>query len=384
MTYSTKKLVLLISTALGSSALVANVSAAGLSLSQLATAESIGTAGVANVTNNRDASAVMGNPAGLSGISDSSTMIGVQYLDVEADFTSNNTGRAHEGSTGEAGQFTPNLSYGKRLDDSWVVGMGVHAPGGLGLSYDNGVAGGPLNIINDNNIAIVNLTTALAYQANDSWSLGASIIAQYAEVAIDLFQDTDKASSLVGENWAPSFALGAMYHLSQKTHLGVTYNYGAKHNLDLTSQVISPQAIDVNWPQSVDVGLAHQLNAAVTLMVSGNWQQWSEYDERYSDTWGGGVALSYELSTWILQAGVSVDSSPLTAESRDVLLPLDKQWRVGIGAVKRLKTGSELGLAYQYQSLGDGEITGNALNPIQPSGYYSNNRVHFVGLSLSF
>ncbi|ABV87051.1 OmpP1/FadL family transporter [Shewanella pealeana] len=369
---------------LGGSLIATSVSAAGLGLSQIGTAESVATAGAANVTNNRDASAVVTNPAALSGITDSSTVIGVQYLDVKSEFEREAMG---EGTTGTAGQFMPHLSYAKRLNDDWVAGIAMHSPGGLGMSYDNGVAGGPANIINENNIAIVNITASASYQLNDKLSLGASVIAQYADLQIDLFQGTEQANTIAGNNWTPSFALGAMYQLSDSTNLGLTYNYGGKHELALATHLPEPQSMDVNWPQSVDLGIEHQLTSDLTLMMSANWQQWSRYNDKYTDTWGAGMALSYQLNEWTLQSGLSFDSSPLDSADRDVVLPLDKQWRFGLGALKTLDSGSVLGIAYQYQSLGDGHIDGTtngSLNPIQPQGFYSENRIHFITVSLSF
>ncbi|NRD73565.1 outer membrane protein transport protein [Shewanella sp. VB17] len=357
------------------------VLAGGLGLSQIGTAESVGTAGAANVTNSKDSSAVVTNPAGLSAIKESSAVIGIQYLDVKSDFE---RGSSETGTTGSAGQFMPHLSYAKRINDDWVAGIAVHSPGGLGMAYDNGVAGGPAKIINENNIAIINITTSASYQVNERLSLGGSLIAQYADLKVDLFQGTEQANTIEGDNWAPSFALGALYQLSDKTTFGLTYNYGGKHELDLATRLPEPQTIDVNWPQSMELGIEQQLTDQLALMVSANWQQWSRYNDKYSDTWGGGIALSYQLSDWTLQSGFSFDTSPLNSAERDVILPLDQQWRFGFGAMKTLDTGSVLGIAYQYQSLGDGEIDGNTLNPIQPQGYYSENRIHFITVSLSF
>ncbi|MBL4915190.1 outer membrane protein transport protein [Shewanella schlegeliana] len=374
------RLTMAITLTLGSGLIASTASAAGLSLSQIGTAESVATAGAANVTNNRDSSAVITNPAALSGIAESSAVVGAQYLDVKSEFERYDL---RDGSIGTAGQLMPHLSYAKRLNDDWVAGIAMHSPGGLGMSYDNGVAGGPANIINENNIAIVNITASASYQLNDKLSVGASVIAQYADLQVDLFQGTEQANTIEGNNWSPSFALGAMYQLSDSTNLGLTYNYGGKHELNLATRLPEPQTMDVNWPQSIELGLEQQLTSELTLMVSANWQQWSRYNDKYSDTWGGGIALSYQLNAWTLQSGFSLDSSPLAPADRDVILPLDQQWRFGLGALKTLDSGSVLGVAYQYQSLGDGKIDGS-LNPIQPRGFYSDNRIHFITVSLSF
>lgn len=355
-----------------------NSFAAGLALSQIGTAESVATAGAAGVTNNRDSSAVITNAAGLSGIKDSSVVIGLQYLDVGSEFERD---FGNTSTTGESGQFMPHLSYAQRLNEEWVMGMSVHSAGGLGMDYSNGLTGGVASFVDSNMLGIVNLTTSAAYQVNDQLSLGASLIAQYAMVHSE-FSAPYQNGEIKEDSWAPSFALSAMYQLSNTTHLGLTYNYGAKHDLDISG---FEKSFELNWPQMIEIGVQHQLNDELAVMVNANWQQWSRFDEDYKDTYGAGIALSYQLSDWTLQTGASMDSSPVNSDNRGHALPLDQQWRIGFGGHKTLKNGMVLGLAYQYQSLGDAEITGTGVagNGIN-DGHYSENRVHFITGSLSF
>jgi len=366
--------------ALGVLTLTHNAVAGGLSLPQVGTAESTGTAGVSNVTNNRDASAVITNPAALSGIEGSSLMLGLQYLDVNNNFEREGE---QEGTNGSSGQFMPHISYAKRLNEQWVVGIASHGPGGLGINYDNGLIGGDSpDIVESNMIAIMNITTSASYQVNEQLSLGGSVIAQYAGLKTELSPNN---TEITGSDWTASFALSGLYQFNSQTQVGMTYNYGAQHDVDVESNHFGNTVpAEINWPQSVEVGLQHQLSDKLAFMVSANWQQWSRFGDglgqNYDDTYGAGIAMSYQLDSWKLHSGFSVDSSPLTAENRGHALPLDEQWRLGFGAEKKLKNGMLLGLAYQYQSLGDAEITGSGM----ANGEYEDNRVHFITGSLSF
>ena len=354
-------------------ALTSNAIAGGLALPQIGTTQSTGTAGVGNVTNNRDASAVVANPAAMSGIQDSSFVLGLQYLDVN-----NNFERDIDGATtnGSIGMVMPHLSYAKRINDKWVVGVASHAPGGLGLEYDNGLTGLPPGVINSTNLSIVNFTGSASYQVNDKLSLGGSIIAQYA------YQEAEfkTGHSVSDEDWSPAFALSALYQFTPDTQMGIAYNYGGQHDL-----TIEGNDADINWPQSVEVGVQHQLTDKMAVMASANWQQWSAFNDRYDDTYGAGVAMSYQLDSWTIHTGISADSSPLTSDQRGHALPLDQQWRVGFGAEKTLKNGMILGIAYQYQDLGSAEITGlGNVNGENLNGEYSDNRVHIITGSLKF
>ncbi len=138
--------------------------AGGLALSQIGTAESVATAGVAGVTNNRDSSAVISNPAGLSGIENNSTVLGVQYLNSESEFERNLGG----GTTAKSDQVLPHLSFAQRINENWVAGLSVHSPGGLGVEYSNGLTGGVngASLVDENSIEMLNLTASASYQVN--------------------------------------------------------------------------------------------------------------------------------------------------------------------------------------------------------------------------
>lgn len=350
--------------------------AGGLSLSQIGTTQSTATAGVSNVTNNRDASAVVANAAGLSGIEDSSFMFGLQYLDINSDFELD---RGDRGTNSSAGLVIPHLSYAKRLNEKWVGGVALHSPGGLGLEYDNGIAG--LGLVESSTITTLNISASASYQVNDRLALGGAVIAQYGGLQTQLVtgQEVDVAE------WNPSFSLSSLYQINETTHIGAVYNYGVQYDLD-TSVGNKELSGEINWPQSVELGVQHQISNNLNVMVSANWQQWSQFAEGYDDTYGAGIAFSYQLDSWRLHSGFSADSSPLSAENRGHALPLDAQWRLGLGAEKELDNGMTFGLAYQYQSLGDGEITGTGPldNDRLLNGKYHNNRIHFITASLSF
>jgi len=345
--------------------------AGGLSLPQIGTAESTATAGVSNVTNNRDASAVVSNPAGLSGIEDSSVMLGLQYLNVDSSFELDN--EQPDINSGGA-IFIPHLSYAKRIDDKWVAGVALHAPGGLELEYANGIFG--KNIVESSQITVANLTASAAYQVNEDFSVGGSIIAQYSALNTKLSELVSVKSS----DWSPSFSLSAQYQLTEATNVAALYNAGGTHDLEIS---ILGENFDqeLNWPQSFEVGVYHNLTDKVVVMANANWQDWSNFGDKYEDTYGAGIAMSYQLDSWKLQTGFSANTSPLSAENRGQALPLDEQWRFGFGAEKALENGMKLGLAYQYQSLGDGEV--NRENDVL-NGEYTDNQVHFITASLSF
>ncbi|NRB25791.1 OmpP1/FadL family transporter [Shewanella sp.] len=361
-----------------------SVNAAGLSLSQIATTESIAMAGVAGVTNNRDSSAMVTNPAGLTGIEDSSYLLGAQVIIVDAEFN-NNLGDASSSSTTPI----PHLSYAQRVNDKWVLGGSVHAPGGLGLEYKNGLFGANTpTVVNESAIEIVDFTFAAAYQLDENWSLGAAVIAQYASIDMQLLEGTSFANNLSDQDINFAFSLGAQYQLDNWL-VGISYKSGSDHEFSYDGMFPAPSAL--TWPQIVDIGVSYQATERTQLSFSMNWQEWSASGDslgyQYQDTYGVGIAIRHQLDEWVLMAGASYDSSPIdTAADRTIDLPLDSQWRIGFGAEKKIWGDKWLGIAYQYSDLGQADIlmTGPGGINTLVEGSYSKNRAHFITASLRY
>ena len=163
--------------------------------------------------------------------------------------------------------------------------------------------------------------------------------------------------------------------------MGVSYQDKFDHDLSLDNANAFGISSELTWVRSLNLGLKHSLNEDLNLLLSSNMETWQDYDDKYSTTYSLGVGVEYAYEDWLLYSGLSGDTSPVSSQNRDVLLPLDKQWRIGFGAEKKISNDLHLGLSYQYQDLGHGEINADS-GLFQPSGSYSTNRVHFITLSL--
>ncbi|MCW8332175.1 outer membrane protein transport protein [Photobacterium sp. SDRW27] len=350
---------------------------AGLSMSQLATTKSVATAGAANVTNSSDSSATISNAAALSGIEERSYVSGAQYTNVFNQFTRDDTGESTEASKG---LIAPHASYAKRLNEESVFGISLHSAGGLGVEYSNGVGANPINAISENAITVVDITSGISYAINDKLSLGASLILQYMKVDVIGGMNTQLEELATGDSIAPSFALSTHYELSDSTHLGMQYRHKTDHEIDVdTSLDINPTAA-LSWVTSVDMGLKHQLSEQTALMVNAKFENWEDHDDKYTWTYSVGLGAEHKLDKLTIYGGASYDSSPVSENDRDVLLPVDEQWRIGFGGEYELESGNKLGLAYQYQNNGTADISANN-GLLQPTGSYEDNRIHFVTVS---
>lgn len=356
------------------------VNSAGLSMSQLATAKSVATAGTGNITNTSDSSATISNAAALASIEDSAYQLGAQYIDVFSTFTRQDNQMSTDSSKGLV---APHLSYAKRVNEDFVVGTSLHSAGGIGVDYSNGVSADPINLLSENAISIINLTFAVSYQLSDKLAIGGSAIAQHANIDVvgGINQTSDTLAS--GTSVAPTFALSTFYRINDKTKIGAQYNHSSDHELEIDSSLGLPPNMELSWVRSVDVGIHHSITDTTALMVNAKIENWRDYNPKYDMTYSLGLGLEHKLNRWTIYSGASIDSSPVSQENRDVLLPIDKQWRLGAGAEYLLGSGHQLGLAYQYQNNGVAEISANN-GIVQPTGQYSDNRIHFLTTSYRY
>ncbi len=283
--------------------------------------------------------------------------MGLQYVNVQSEFARLHTQLSTES---QGALWVPNLSYAHRLNEDSVVGLSLHSPGGLGVDYSNGVSANPLNLLESNQIAVVNLTAAASHQVTERLALGASVIAQYAALEV-----VTKGGDIKGDSISPTFGLSAFYQATDTINLGVNYVQSAQHSVSTNHQLLGDAAI--NWPASLDLGISKALNESVTLQANLGWQSWSDYDDGYQDTFSTGVAIRYTRDSWLYYSGVSYDSSPVDEHQRDTLLPLDKQWRIGLGAEKSLNSGAKMGIATSIKTLGKVRSPQTSIKHLDPA-----------------
>lgn len=344
--------------------------AAGLALSQIGTADSVGSAGVDGVTNNQDSAAVITNPAGITGIDGLVYQVGLEYLDINQKYEETTSGRSLSASSE---MFIPHLSMVSQIDDRWSYGLALYAPGGLALSYSDGLIGA--GVIDSSEITVVNLDAAIAFKVSEAFSFGITGIVQYAKMSFTSAADDETSDN----DTNVSFALGAQYQVIENVLMGLTYNASVHHDLSNLPDSVIDQ--DFVWPAMTAFGVDYQVNRELTLNASVNWEQWSEFgdsfDRHYDDTFGGGISASYQFTSWRLFGGIHYDSSPIdNAENRTIDMPLDETLRIGIGAEWKLNNGKSIGVAYQYMDLGDGDT-----DFLNQNYHFTTNNINYLTVS---
>jgi len=108
----------------------------------------------------------------------------------------------------------------------------------------------------------------------------------------------------------------------------------------------------------------------------------SEVHLGFKDTWKLRGGVHYQLNErWMVQTGLSYDSSALNTSDRTPALPIDEQWRWGIGGTYAWSESTTIGFGFQYLNLGRGNIDNTAI-PFK--GDYKDNEILFFMLNFNF
>ncbi|MBY5945063.1 OmpP1/FadL family transporter [Photobacterium rosenbergii] len=360
-----------------------SVMAGGILLHEVATFDSVSSAGVANATNRNDASAAITSPAGLTAIKDSSFSVGLQYIDAYSEHNGTGFMGGDLHASGENKALAPSLAYAKRVNDSWVVGASLHADGGLGMDYTNGLSG--LNLFDAMSQEAVNVHLAAGYQVNTRLSLGGALVVQHLMTSLDA-SIGDITIEGEANSTAASFILSGMFNISDNTYIAANYKHRVDHRgdkIDVTAgNMKTTVANDVIWPARLDLGLHHQINDKLAVKAMTGVEFWSDFDrdDDLKDVYSVGAAMSYSLNNWQYQAGVRYDSTLQKSSAVAPELAVGKNWAVGLGAEKTRANGHRVGLAYEYRDLGEHDVSyDNGF-----TGRVDDQRLHILSLSYAY
>ncbi|MGF1779017.1 OmpP1/FadL family transporter [Vibrio nomapromontoriensis] len=355
--------------------------AGGILLHEVATFDSVSSAGVGNVSNRIDASAAITSPAGLTSITDSSLSVGAQYLDAYTEHNGKNEFDESLSSNGKTRSLVPSLAYAQRVNDSWVLGASLHGDGGLGMDYSGGLIG--YEQINSISQEALNLHLSAGYQASDNLSLGGAVVVQHLMTSIDSTANAHIDNE--GNSTAASFMLSAMYDLSESTFLSANYKHRVKHDLsDIGISGTEMRLDSATWPSRFDVGVQHKISEQLTFKAMTGVELWSDFDDKANDVYSVGTALAYSQSDWTYQAGVRYDSKMYDAENMTPALPIGANWSLGLGAEKTRSNGDRIGIAYQYRHMGTQDVNYSAESLDYFSGSVDTNRIHVISVSYAY
>lgn len=301
------------------------------------------------------------------------------------------------------------LFYSHPINEKFVAGASFTAPFVGILDYSDTWSG--RYVIQEFDFAAYAFTGAAAYQVTDKLSLGAQVMAVYANMDYKVAVPLPLADGTVhvhdADDWEPSFGLGLLYEPWEHTRIGISYKYEVDledldGDINLAGGVggAATTGVEVGFtlPQLAAVDITHEYNDKLTLFAGGAWSDYSAFDlvsldlsgpvaveipTEFRDTWGVGLAAAYKVRPdWTLQTGWLWARSPVKNEHRTPMLPFDRQIRYGLGVIHDLSETTKLGLSYTLIDMGSGKFD-MTTNAGTVSGSFDTNRVQMVALSLT-
>jgi long-chain fatty acid transport protein len=381
--------------------------AAGFFLQQQSV-RSVGRAHAGQAAIAEDASTIFFNPAGLTELERAEVEVGGHVITPHTDLdnrgstaTTPGTGGVPVSLDGNDGgnPFDPtpvvNLYVAAPMpgNRAWV-GLGVTAPFGLFVEYDN-IWFGRYDSTNTE-LLTLDIAPTFAYRVNDMLSIGAGIDVQYVDGTLEnaipnpLQAGGPTAASdghfkAKGDDWSVGFNVGLLIKPSSRTRVGLHYRSTMTHGLEgkattsgLTGALAGlngtvPVSAEINLPDVAAVAVAHEVTPRLTVLGHVAWFGWDRFDElrikfangnpdavtpeNYEDSWSVALGVEYALSdTWQLRSGFQFDETPTVTGSRDTRVPDENRYWVAGGASYALSDRWEIDLSYAHVFLEDADI----------------------------
>ncbi len=397
------------------------VFAGALYLSEMGTPISVGTAGVGGVTNTYGPDSVYTNPAGMTGINGTKIIGGSQVLLPSVRFDSDiATAGGSDGGNAGSGAVIPSLFTVKSLNEDWRIGLGISVPLGGGVDYGKDFVG--RYQAQKSELAVINISPAVAYRINDKLSLGVGISFLYTSLDLHIainqpgpFAADGQAKMDELDDWGYQGFIGATYKATDRLTIGAVYRTEADVEVEgdikfknitvpplnqLTSQ-FDKVKLDFTYPQLIQVGVKYQLADNTLLMADFDWEDWSAFgdtrlgldgtgsvlqtfDRDWDDTWHVGFALAQRLPEGqVFTAGIAYDSSPVSDSKRTADLPVDEQLRFSAAYGKEFSNQFSFALGGTFLWLGEGKMDQVAQGE-HFKGEFSTNNIIFLSATLKY
>jgi long-chain fatty acid transport protein len=385
--------------------------AGGLYLNEFAT-PSMGTAGAGQEAYANDASTSFAfhNPAGMTRLDGHSVSLGAGLLVADTEFDPDADTPFAGGDGGDQASFAPLVgSHGVlSATDDLKFGMSVFSVTGASLDPNDGWTG--RYSLQEITLLTVNLNPSVAYRVNSWLSLGGGALAMYADLDYKLAAPPINPPvggagrvEVDGNDWAYGYNLGALFELNPGTRVGVTYvsklepDFAGDLEIDTGGgpAFSTGSEVALTFPQTVRVAAYHELNDQWALLGTVGWEDWSDFDSLLVSTQAGGANIPTEwrdtyhfsggvhyrpVEEWLLQAGITYDTSPVSDGNRTAYLPMDRQIRYAIGAQYQWNERMSVGGAFEYIDLGDARID----DPDLLTGDYQTNRIFAFALNFGY
>lgn len=338
-----------------------------------------------------DPSTVYYNPAGMTELPGIQTSVGGSLLFASAHQVNRGSNRTVPGlpvtvpvtGVGGGNPFdstipVPSFYATGQVSDRLWLGLGVSAPFGLKLNYDDGFFGRYDSTYT--NLKTYNIQPSAAFRVSDNLSIGGGVDVQYVKVTLANALPNlsplqpDGMVRVHGTDWSVGWNIGALYKMGH-TRFGVHYRSHIDHDLSGQYQVsgllgplaganrslaaTAPLHLPDIWTGSITTGVGTPMR----VMFSANYYNWSrfrnitintaagsnvkelDYRDSYSFALGGEYDLSRKLT---LRAGTMWDKTPTNRRLLTTRVPDGNRFWLSTGATYNLSDRMAINLSYAH------------------------------------
>jgi long-chain fatty acid transport protein len=368
-----------------------------------------------------DPSTAWTNPAGMALLNDNEFEGALSYIGPSTQFSGYATNPQTGGNVSgvEGGNAVAPAASGASfgvldLAPNWRLGFSVTAPFGERTAYPSDFVGRYQSLVSA--ITALNFGLALSYKVNDHFSIGGGPNFDYLSARLTqninvpvlsalTMQDPNAAVS--GNSLGVGYNIGALYQFDSDTRIGLDYRSRIRHDVTGKQKVTVPSiyatyspavasllnsqnsaaTTTVTLPDSLSLGIYHQITPRWAVMGNLEWTEWSLFnalnitptnpgvagtviEENWRNTWFVGVGTNYMvLDNVMLQTGFGFDQSPVTDSNRTTRVPDNNHYDLGFGVQWQALPNTNVQLAYLHVFVPDGSINSTASSGgLTPSG----------------
>jgi long-chain fatty acid transport protein len=336
--------------------------------------------GGATAATNTEPSAMVYNPGGLAVAEGTNFSVGGSLYMASGSYTPM-TGGAKT-STDQSPSVVPSVYVTSRVHDLVAVGVGLHLPFGLAVSWPDAHA--QADVVQDQSLRTYFITPTIGFNLHKQvpgLSIGGGVDVVPATVDLQqavVFGDERGTAHLGGDALGVGGRVGIMYHSPKLKQLKLGLMWRSDVKLDFAGSgdfdIAAPYrsqlppdgdiATSITLPQSVVLGVAFQGTPELEVEYNAVWINWEKFDElrielpdgsdtvspqNYENTFSHRIGVEYKLTKQqaAIRAGFIYDPTPIPNTTLTARLPDIDRKNITLGGSKKFGNyAAHLGLLW--------------------------------------
>lgn len=347
-------------------------------------------------------SAMVFNPGGIPIADGTNYQLGGSLIFANGAYTLEGTN--DKVSTDSPPALVPSVYITTRINDLIAVGVGMHFPFGLAISWPDQHP--QSDVIQDQALRTYFITPVVGFNLDKQvpgLSIGGGPDLVPATVELHqalIFGDTRGTAVLGGDAFGVGGRVGVMYRppMAKQLKVGamwrssVKLDFSGKGDFDIADPYRAQLPPDgdistsITLPQSVSGGVAYDPIPNLEVELNAVWMDWSKFNElrielpagaetvapeRYHDTWTYRLGAEYGLPQYkaAVRAGFIYDPSPIPPETLTAQLPDINRKNITLGGSKYFEGGYAMHLGVLWVTPGSRETSMTMYMPVYKATY---------------